>query len=184
MEEALYMSDLSVDFCGLLFKNPVIVSSIEPTNSLARLKQCIDAGAAGAVVKTLTDIPVMNTLTRNAKYAILNENGNIIKGKVPRNYVFYSRSGFAKEAYRDWAPYLKAAQAYADQSKAHIIASVGAGSLDRRIYRLPPAKFPQLDIGAIKIRQTPSSSQYRPHRAFLFCFLVNLLDIISHPWVT
>ena len=32
------MSDLSVDFCGLLFKNPVIVSSIEPTNSLERLK--------------------------------------------------------------------------------------------------------------------------------------------------
>jgi dihydroorotate dehydrogenase (fumarate)/dihydropyrimidine dehydrogenase (NAD+) subunit PreA len=124
------MSDLSVDFCGLLFKNPVIVSSIEPTNSLARLKQCIDAGAAGAVVKTLTDIPVMNTLTRNAKYAILNENGNIIKGKVPRNYVFYSRSGFAKEKYRDWEPYLKEARSYAEQSNAHIIASVGAGSPD------------------------------------------------------
>ncbi len=124
------MSDLSVDFCGLLFKNPVIVSSIEPTNSLERLKRCIDSGAAGAIVKTLTDIPVMSTLTRHSKYAILNENGKIIKGKVPRNYVFYSRSGFAKEAYRDWEPYLKEAQIYADQSDAHIIASVGAGSLD------------------------------------------------------
>ena len=124
------MSDLSVDFCGLLFKNPVIVSSIEPTNSLDRLKKCIDAGAAGAIVKTLTDIPVMNTLTRNSKYAILDENGKIIKGKVPRNYVFYSRSGFAKEAYQDWEPYLKEAQIYADQSDAHMIASIGAGSLD------------------------------------------------------
>jgi dihydroorotate dehydrogenase (fumarate)/dihydropyrimidine dehydrogenase (NAD+) subunit PreA len=122
--------DLNVDFCGLRFKNPVIVSSIEPTNSLERLKRCIDAGAAGAIVKTLTDIPVMNTLTRNSKYAILNENGKTIKGKVPRNYVFYSRSGFAKEAYRDWGPYLKEAQIYADQSNAHIIASIGAGSLD------------------------------------------------------
>jgi dihydroorotate dehydrogenase (fumarate)/dihydropyrimidine dehydrogenase (NAD+) subunit PreA len=130
MEAVLYMSDLNVEFCGLLFKNPVIVSSIEPTNSLERLKKCIDAGAAGAVVKTLTDIPVMNTLTRNSKYAILNENGNIIKGKIPRNYVFYSRSGFAKEEYRDWEPYLKAAQTYAAQSNAHIIASIGAGSLD------------------------------------------------------
>jgi len=34
------MSDLSIDFCGLLFKNPVIVSSIEPTKSLERLKRC------------------------------------------------------------------------------------------------------------------------------------------------
>ena len=130
MEEVLYMSDLSVDFCGLLFKNPVIVSSIEPTNSLERLKKCIDADAAGAVVKTLTDIPTMTTLTGNSKYAILNKNGKIIKGKVPRNYVFYSRSGFAKEDYRDWAAYLKEAQIYADRSNAHIIASIGAGSLD------------------------------------------------------
>ena len=74
------MADLSVDFCGLQFKNPVIVSSIEPTSSLDRLKKCIDAGAAGAVVKTLTDIPAMTSLTRNSKYAILNENGKIIKG--------------------------------------------------------------------------------------------------------
>jgi len=42
------MADLGVEFCGLHFKNPIIVSSIEPTNSLERLKSCIDNGAAGA----------------------------------------------------------------------------------------------------------------------------------------
>lgn len=124
------MADLRVEFCGLKFKNPVVVAAIEPTNSVDRLKKCIDAGAAGAVVKTLTDIPTMATLTKHSKYAILNEHGQIIKGKVPRNYVFYSRSGYSSSIYQEWIPYLKEAQAYAEGSDAYIIASVGAGSLE------------------------------------------------------
>lgn len=124
------MADLSVEFCGLSFKNPVVVSSIEPTNSVDRLKKCIDAGAAGAVVKTLSDMPTMVELTRHSKYAILNEDGQIIRGKVPRNFVFYSRSGFSSSMYQEWEPYLKEAQAYAEGSDAHIIASVGAASLE------------------------------------------------------
>lgn len=124
------MAELGVEFCGLEFKNPIIVSSIEPTNSVERLKNCLDAGAAGAIVKTLTDIPSMATLTKHAKYAILNETGEIIKGKVPRNYVFYSRSGYSSTMYQDWAPYLQEAQDYAERKGAHIMASVGAQSLD------------------------------------------------------
>ena len=77
------MADLKVDFCGLEFKNLIVVSSIEPTNSLANLKKCIEAGAAGAIVKTLTDIPAMHSLTQHSKYAILNEEGRCIKGKAP-----------------------------------------------------------------------------------------------------
>jgi dihydroorotate dehydrogenase subfamily 1 len=132
------MADLKVDFCGLEFKNPVIVSSIEPTNSVDNLKKCFDAGAAGAVVKTLTDIPAMHSLTQNSKYAILNEEGRYIKGKVPRHFTFYSRSGYAKEDYQDWEAWLKETQAYAASCQGHIIASIGAGSLEswRDISRL------------------------------------------------
>ena len=122
------MADLGVEFCGLHFKNPIIVSSIEPTNSLERLKSCIDNGAAGAVVKTLTDIPSMVTLTKHSKYAILNETGEIIRGKIPRNFVFYSRSGFSSTPYGGWEKDLGAAQVYAAKNNAHIIASIGAGS--------------------------------------------------------
>jgi len=124
------MANLKVDFCGLEFKNPVIVSSIEPTNSVDNLKKCFDAGAAGAVVKTLTDIPAMHSLTNNSKYAILNEEGRCIKGKVPRHFTFYSRSGYAKEDYRDWFDWLKETQAYAASCGGHIITSIGAGSFE------------------------------------------------------
>ena len=124
------MADLKVDFCGLRFKNPIIVSSIEPTNSVENIKKCLDAGAAGAVVKTLTDIPAMHALTKHPKYAILNQEGRLIKGKVPRHFTFYSRSGYASQDYRDWAGWLRETQAYARAKGAHIIASIGAGSLE------------------------------------------------------
>ncbi len=124
------MADLKVDFCGLTFKNPMVVASLEPTNSPDLIKQCFDAGAAGAIVKTLTDIEDMARLTENSKYCIMNDEGEIIHGKVPRDFVFYSRSGYSSTYYKDWIPYLKECQAYAAERGAHLIGSAGARDID------------------------------------------------------
>jgi len=101
------MAKLDVEFCGLNFKNPMVVASLEPTNSPDLMKQCFDAGAAGAIIKTLTDIKDMARLTENSKYCIMNQEGEIIEGKVPRDFVFYSRSGYSNTYYKNWIPYLK-----------------------------------------------------------------------------
>ena len=71
------------------------------------MKQAFDYGASGAIIKTLTDIDDMAVLTMNSKYAIMNDRGDIIKGKVPRDFKFYSRSGYSSTYYKDWIPYLK-----------------------------------------------------------------------------
>ena len=76
------MADLSLEFCGIKFKHPIIIASLETTNSPEVIKECVDAGAAGMIVKTLTDIEDMARLTQNSKYAILNEKNELIKGKV------------------------------------------------------------------------------------------------------
>ena len=124
------MANTQVEFCGLTFKNPMVVASIEPTNSPVQIKRCLDAGAAGAIVKTLTDIPDMAVLTQNSKYAILNDRGEIIRGRVPRHFAFYSRSGYSSTYYKDWVPYLKDLVAYAAERGAHIIGSAGAKSTE------------------------------------------------------
>ena len=124
------MANLEVDFCGLTFKNPMVVASLEPTNSPNLMRQCFDAGAAGAIVKTLTDIEDMARLTENSKYAILNDRGQIVKGKVPRSFTFYSRSGYSSTHYKEWVPYLKETQAYAAERGAHLIGSAGAKDID------------------------------------------------------
>jgi hypothetical protein len=54
-------------------EHPIIIASLETTNSPEVIRECVDAGAAGMIVKTLTDIEDMARLTENSKYAILNE---------------------------------------------------------------------------------------------------------------
>lgn len=119
------MADLSLDFCGIKFKSPVIIASIETTNSPEVIRECVDAGAAGMIIKTLTDIEDMARLTQNSKYAILNEKNELIKGKVNKNFVFYSRSGYSSTGFREWVPYLKELNAYANDHGSRLIGSAG-----------------------------------------------------------
>ena len=124
------MADMSVEFSGLKLKNPIIVASAEPSNSVENIKKCIDHGAAAVITKTIGDIPGMQKLTANSKYAILNDKGTIIKGKIPRSFVFYSRSGYASEPAQDWISYLKETQAYAVANGAHIIGNITSGTVE------------------------------------------------------
>ncbi len=124
------MADLSVDFCGIKFKNPIIVASAEPSNSVLNIKKCIDHGASGVVVKTIGDIPAFRELTKNSKYAILNDKTRPIKGKVPRSFTFYSRSGYISQDHKEWIPILKETQEYALKNGSHVIGNVTGGTLD------------------------------------------------------
>ena len=38
------MADLSLEFCGVPFKNPVVIASLETTNSPDLMKQAFDYG--------------------------------------------------------------------------------------------------------------------------------------------
>ncbi len=123
------MANLEIDFCGLKFKNPVLVASIEPTNSPEVIRECVDAGAGGMIIKTLTDIEDMARLTQNSKYAILNEKNEPINGKVNKNFVFFSRSGYSGTHYKEWVPYLKELRQYAEDRGSHLIGSAGGKSV-------------------------------------------------------
>lgn len=119
------MANLEVEFCGLKFKNPVVVASLETTNSPEVIRECVDAGAGGMIIKTLTDIEDMARLTQNSKYAIVNEKNQLIKGKVNKNFIFYSRSGYSSTHYKEWVPYLKELRQYAEDQGSHLIGSAG-----------------------------------------------------------
>ncbi len=56
--------DLSVDFCGLKFQNPFVLSSAPPTTTGEMIKRAFDAGWAGAVTKTLINEETVNVRPR------------------------------------------------------------------------------------------------------------------------
>ena len=124
------MANLNTEFCGLNFKNPIVVASAEPGNSVDNMKKCIDHGAGGIIIKTIGDIPGMQTLTKHSKYAILNDRGQPIQGKVNRNFFFYSRSGYVSEPYQEWIPILAESQEYAHKNGSHIIGNIASGTID------------------------------------------------------
>jgi dihydropyrimidine dehydrogenase (NAD+) subunit PreA len=60
-------ADLSVDFCGLHFENPFILSAGPPTSRTEMIRKGFDAGWAGAVVKTFKTVPTPNVSPRFAR---------------------------------------------------------------------------------------------------------------------
>jgi len=60
--------DISVDFCGLHFENPFILSSAPPTANAEMIRRAFDAGWAGAVTKTLALKPTQNVRPRFSSF--------------------------------------------------------------------------------------------------------------------
>ena len=89
------MADLEMNFCGIRFKNPVVASSAEPTLNAGNMMKCIDTGAGGVIAKTMTDSEPMRELTTRSKWRFLNQRHEVCRGKVPRAFTLYGRSGLA-----------------------------------------------------------------------------------------
>ena len=94
--------DLSVDFCGVKFKNPFLLSSSPVSNSAEMVARSFDAGWSGVVFKTLNSVHglyigkiSLNLFHKNIKRFI------IIQIKCPEAHtktVFYYRQVLAAEA--------------------------------------------------------------------------------------
>ena len=67
------MADLSVQFCGVRIKNPILAASAEPTLNAGNMNKCIEAGAGGVIAKTMTDSPAMRELTTRSKWRFLDQ---------------------------------------------------------------------------------------------------------------
>lgn len=120
------MANLEVNFCGVRFKNPLTAASAEPTLNANNMKKCIDAGAGGVIAKTMTDSPAMRELTTRAKWRFLNERHEVCRGKVPRGFSLYSRSGLAIEQPEDFMKEIKETVRYAKENDAVVIGSIGS----------------------------------------------------------
>ena len=120
------MANLGVNFCGVRFKNPVVASSAEPTLNADNMMKCIDTGAGGVISKTMTDSEPMRELTTRSKWRFLNQKHEVCRGKIPRAFTLYGRSGLAMEKPEDFLPEVKKALAYAEQHGTVLIGSIAS----------------------------------------------------------
>lgn len=120
------MANLEIEFCGVKMKNPAVAASAEPTLNAHNMTKCIDAGAAGVIVKTMSDSPDMRELTTRSKWRFLNERHEVCRGKVPRAFSLYGRSGLALETPDEYLPEVEKAVKHAAERDAVVIGSVGS----------------------------------------------------------
>lgn len=124
------MADLEMNFCGIRFKNPVVASSAEPTLNAGNMMKCIDTGAGGVIAKTMTDSEPMRELTTRSKWRFLNQRHEVCRGRVPRAFTLYGRSGLALEAPEEFLPEIKKALVYAGQHGAVLIGSIASAQTE------------------------------------------------------
>jgi dihydroorotate dehydrogenase (fumarate)/dihydropyrimidine dehydrogenase (NAD+) subunit PreA len=124
------MPDLSVNFCGVVFKNPVVAASAEPTLNAHNMKECIDAGAGAVVAKTMTDSLAMRELTTRSKWRFLNERHEVCQGKVPRAFSLYGRSGLALEEPARFLAEIEETVRYGRTHNAVVIGSVASTEVE------------------------------------------------------
>ena len=106
------MADLSVEFAGIKFKNPVLAASAEPTLDVNLMRQVIEAGAGGLVAKSVSSAEDMRKLSKYSSWRYLNERHEVARGKVPRLFTLYGRAGATLEPPREWMKVLKEVDHY------------------------------------------------------------------------
>ena len=117
------MADLSVEFCGVKFKNPVLAASAEPTLDAALMRKVLENGAGGVVAKSVSHAPDMRKLTKYSSWRYLNERHEICRGKVPRLFTMYGRAGATLVPPKEWMKVLKEIKKVAEAEGAVLIGS-------------------------------------------------------------
>ncbi len=117
------MVDLSLEVCGKIFKNPVVVSSATPTKSAYYMKKAFDAGAGGAVAKSVTTEPLLQKYVR-PRFTVLHKKG------WPHVYSNYSCEFLSTIGPEAWLKEMKKTKEYAEDTGAVLIGSIVGRTFD------------------------------------------------------
>lgn len=120
------MANTEVAFCGVRFRNPIVVASAEPTLNARNMGKCIDEGVGGVIAKTMTDSDAMRELTTRSKWRFLNERHEVAHGRIPRAFSMYGRSGLALEEPDEFIGEITATLEYANQHDTVVIGSIAS----------------------------------------------------------
>jgi len=119
-----------VEFAGRKFKNPILLSSAEPTFNFEAMKKGIDQNIGGVIAKSYTDVDSLRAMQNKPEMALLDEDHRLVAGKVPRMYTHISRTCFVKEDLDEWLRIMERTVAYSRDRDAVVIGSVAGGLFD------------------------------------------------------
>jgi len=125
--------DLAVELAGLRLKNPVICGSGEATASGPALRELVDAGAAAVVAKSANESDAARAQLASAEYVALDPAWREAADPGAAGASLLNRSGLVDVPFTQWVATLAAADAYAAEHDAYVIASLIVADLDRAV---------------------------------------------------
>ncbi len=161
------MADLSVEFAGIRFKNPVWLAAGEPTSTLDKMKRGIDAGAGAVVSKSYCGAYLSGHEQKKpmplAKFCILGYDRRPVYGKnIPKFYTNYCRSGviqWCQFGEDEWIDELVTAQKYASKFDSYIVGSIFGSEYVEDMIRVAQKmeqgglKMVEIDLGCPNVEQ-------------------------------
>jgi dihydroorotate dehydrogenase (NAD+) catalytic subunit len=123
--------DLAVELAALRLKNPVICGSGEATATAAALRGMVDAGAAAVVAKSANESAAARAQLAAATYVTLDATWREAADPAAAGTSLLNRSGLVDVPFEEWVETLAAADRYAAESDAYVIASLIVADLDR-----------------------------------------------------
>ncbi len=121
--------DLSVNFTGIRFSNPFLLSSAPPTESESNIMRAFEAGWGGVVTKTIGLHPVVNVAGPKTKFLRANAEAGTLsmnKGRAGALHSSWNWELISDKTLDWWAPRLgRIKKAFPDRV---LIASIMAGS--------------------------------------------------------
>jgi len=123
--------DLAVELAGLRLKNPVICAAGELTATAAQLRAAVDAGAAAVVAKSANESAAARAQLAAAEYVTLDPGWRPAAEPAAPATSLLNRSGLVATPFPEWLETLAAADAYAAERDAFVIASLIVADLER-----------------------------------------------------
>ena len=148
------MPDLAVRLGRLELKNPVICGSSEATMTEEGLRGAVDAGAAAVVAKSANESEAARRQLDAAEYVVLDEHWNPVDREARgRALSLFNRSGLVAEPFETWVETVAAADAYARERGAYVVASLIPADLDElgrmaRAFEDAGVRWLELNVGA------------------------------------
>ena len=113
--------NLSVEYCGVKFKNPMVIASASPSKNGEYMCRCAKSGAGGVVAKTYSPEPLAQKYV-SPRFTILNKKG------WPHCYSNYSCEFLATYSTEEWMKEMQIAKAACDEYNCTLVGSISGNS--------------------------------------------------------
>jgi dihydroorotate dehydrogenase (fumarate)/dihydropyrimidine dehydrogenase (NAD+) subunit PreA len=112
-----------VEYCGVKFKNPVIIASASPSKNGEYMRRSAESGAGGVIAKTFSPEPLAQRYV-SPRFTVLHKKG------WPDIYSNYSCEFLATYDTEEWMNEMKSGKKACDELGCVLVGSISGNSMD------------------------------------------------------